>query len=293
MQLTNTFHVAVRLFSNRSQMTSKCGKKKWHTRRSRVCHWCSYHILTSSVIYFWIRRTATWNLFVLYNKPFFFISKYSNITWKPAFCPAFAPPWRDLRSFQNEGISLVAMCSKELWLVEKTCATVKPDSSVAPRWMTTFTAKAELNCKIYKSWRKCWKNQVSFCHWGSPVSRKAWTLSWKLQELKKKPRKTCGYGQPRGHLIRVLNERSVIDSGAFCLQWLVILNQLDIVSETHFSNDTVDLGLWLAILNSLLCPETDRNIRIEKQGYVFYFTDFKKWCLSTVVLTLGKVEFFK
>ena len=37
--LTNRFHVAVRLFSNRSQMTSKWGKtKKWH-------------ILTSSVIY--------------------------------------------------------------------------------------------------------------------------------------------------------------------------------------------------------------------------------------------------
>ena len=32
---TNRFQVAVRLFSNRSQMTSKCGKnKKWHTRRS-------------------------------------------------------------------------------------------------------------------------------------------------------------------------------------------------------------------------------------------------------------------
>ena len=27
--------------------------RKWHTRRSRVCHWCSYHILTSSVIYYW------------------------------------------------------------------------------------------------------------------------------------------------------------------------------------------------------------------------------------------------
>ena len=26
--LTNRFHVAVRLFSNRSQMTSKCGKNK-------------------------------------------------------------------------------------------------------------------------------------------------------------------------------------------------------------------------------------------------------------------------
>ena len=47
------------------------------------------------------------------------------------------------------------------------------------------------------------------------------------------------------------------------------------MSETHFSYDTVDRVLWLAILSSLLCPEADRNIRIGKQGYVFYFTDFK------------------
>ena len=86
-----------------------------------------------------------------------------------------------------------------------------------------LTAKAELNCEIYKSWRKCWKNQVRFCHRSSPVSRKAWTLPWKLQELKKYPRKTCGYGQPRSHLIRVLNERSVNYGGDFCILWLVIL----------------------------------------------------------------------
>ena len=75
------------------------------------------------------------------------------------------------------------------------------------------------------------------------------------------------------------------------------------MSETQFSCDTVDCELWLAILSSLVCPETDRNIRIGKQGYVFYFTDFKKSCfdvsfltsitMSTVILTLGKVEFFK
>ena len=53
-------------------------------------------------------------------------------------------------------------------------------------------------------------------------------------------------------------------------------NQLDIVSETHFSYDTVHRELWLAILSSLLCRETDRNIRIGKQGYVFYFTNFFK-----------------
>ena len=63
---------------------------------------------------------------------------------------------------------------------------------------------------------------------------------------------------------------------------------------------TVGLELWLAILNSLLCPETDRNIGIGKQGYAFILSDFKKRCFDvsflsvpTVILTLGKVEVFK
>ena len=193
-------------------------RKKWHTRRSRVCHWCSYHILTSSVIYYSIRRTATRNLFVLYHdeKPFF-ISKCFSITRKPAFCTTFAPPLHEKKPFdsfdviwliQNEAISLVAKRSKELWLVDKNRATVKPDSSVAPRWMKSYSeGRIELrNLQILK---KMQENQVSFCHQSSPVSQKAWTLPWKLRELKKYPQKTCGYGQPRGHLIRVLNERSV------------------------------------------------------------------------------------
>ena len=36
-------------------------------------------------------------------------------------------------------------------------------------------------------------------------------------------------------------------------------NQLDIVSETHFSCDTVDRELWLAILSSLLCCAVKRT----------------------------------
>ena len=38
-ELTNRFHVTVRLFSNRSQMTSKCGKKK-------KCSSCVTDVLT-------------------------------------------------------------------------------------------------------------------------------------------------------------------------------------------------------------------------------------------------------
>ena len=69
------------------------------------------------------------------------------------------------------------------------------------------------------------------------------------------------------------------------------------MSETHSSCDTVERGLWLATLSSLLCPETDRNIHIGKPGYVLYFTGFDVSFLtsvsvSTVVLTLGKFSFF-
>ena len=49
--LTNRFHVVLGLFSYRSQMTSNVVKtRRWY---ARVCHRCSYYILTSSVIYYW------------------------------------------------------------------------------------------------------------------------------------------------------------------------------------------------------------------------------------------------
>ena len=39
---------------------------------------------------------------------------------------------------------------------------------------TLETVEETKRCrKIYKSRRKCWKNQVSFCHGSSPVSQKA------------------------------------------------------------------------------------------------------------------------
>ena len=38
---------------------------KWHTSRRRVCHCCFYHILTSSVIYYWPFIWYYWS----FNKP--------------------------------------------------------------------------------------------------------------------------------------------------------------------------------------------------------------------------------
>ena len=76
-----------------------------------------------------------------------------------------------------------------------------------------------------------------------------------------------------GHLIRVLNERSVSDGGNLCPLWLVIFK-----SVRHLI-DAIELAVSCSELcfARLLGLETDWNICIGKQGYVFIiFTDFKK-----------------
>ena len=65
--LTNRLHAAVRLFSNRSQMTSKCGKHKKmaHGAQQSLMFLPHFDVLCDLLLN---RRTAAWNQFVLYNK---------------------------------------------------------------------------------------------------------------------------------------------------------------------------------------------------------------------------------
>ena len=68
-------------------------------------------------------------------------------------------------------------------------------------------------------------------------------------------------------MIRVLTERSVNDGGDF------LSSVVDMVSETHFSCDTVGRELGLAIRNSLLCPEkrTEASVSESKVMCLFYY----------------------
>ena len=184
----------------------------------------------------------------------------------------FAPPlprlctkkslWRDLWFIQNEVISLVAVCSKELWLVEKNRATVIPDSSdtrasLLAEWK--LTAKAELNYEIYKSWRKCRKIKSVFV---------MGTALW-AEKLGRCLENYRSWENTLGKLVATVNVEAIwfefwmkgaqmtVEIFVFCGWWFS--NQFDIVSETHFSCDTVDRGLWSAILSSLLCSETCWN----------------------------------
>ena len=84
---------------------------------------------------------------------------------------------------QTEAISLVTVRNKELWLVEENHATVKPDWNVAPYEMRTYS-KSRIELRNLKIFKKMLEKSSQFCHQSRPVSRKAWTLSWKLRELK-------------------------------------------------------------------------------------------------------------
>ena len=80
--LTNGFHVAVRLFSIRSQMISKCGKNK------EVAHEPQVSVSLMFLPHFGVlcdllldRPTATWNLFVLYHEQNGKMTNIPRISW--------------------------------------------------------------------------------------------------------------------------------------------------------------------------------------------------------------------
>ena len=69
IKLTNRFQVAVRLFSDRSQMTSKCGKNKKVAYEAQPSVSLMCHILTSSVIYYWTdaRQLGIYLFYIIKN----------------------------------------------------------------------------------------------------------------------------------------------------------------------------------------------------------------------------------
>ena len=157
---------------------------------------------------------------------FYIITKrrfYFKIFQHNAKAGRFAPPlphlctknviWRDLWSIQNEAISLIAMRSKELSLVEKNRTTVKPESSVAPLWMKTYSERRIKlqNLQILKKMLEKIKSVfvIGAALWAEKLGR----CLENYRRGKITLGKLCGCGQPGCHLIRVLKERRVNDGG--------------------------------------------------------------------------------
>ena len=70
--------------------------------------------------------------------------------------------------------------------------------------------------------KKILENSSQFLSSEQPCELKSLDVALNITGVEKKYlRKTWDCGQPRGHLIRVFNERSVSDGGNFCLLHVV------------------------------------------------------------------------
>ena len=99
-------------------------------------------------------------------------------------------------------------------MVEKNHTTVKPDSSVASREMKTYS-KSKIELRNQQILKKMLEKSSQFLSLEQPCEPKSLDVALKTAGVEKNPQKTCGCGQHRGHLIWVLNERSVNDGGDF------------------------------------------------------------------------------
>ena len=105
-------------------------------------------------------------------------------------------------------------------------------------------------------------------------------LPWILQELKNTLGKIAIAVNLEAIRFEFWKEKSESDGGNFYSLWSVILKSVwNSIGDT-FQLDIVGRELLWAVLYSLLCRETDWNIRIGKQGYVIILSDFKKWCFD-------------
>ena len=185
--------------SNRSQMTSNCGKNK------KVAHEAIAECVTDVLTTFWrplgtdARQHGIYLFYTIKKRTTsaFYFKIFLNYS-KAGLCLLWQTRkkaiWRNLLSIQNEAIPLVAMHNNELWLVKKNHATVKLDSN-AFSCNENLQQKQNWTAKATNVKKNCWKNQLSFCHQSSLVGRKAWMFPWILLELKEYARKTCGCGQ--------------------------------------------------------------------------------------------------
>ena len=133
------------------------------------------------------RRTATGNFLVITKSLFYFkIFQHNAKAGLLLRLCTKKKPFDVIHDIQNEAISLVAMRSKELWLVEKNHATVKPDSSVASRGMKTYSeSRIELrNLQILK---KMLEKSSQFLSSDQPCEPKSLDVALKITGVEKIP----------------------------------------------------------------------------------------------------------
>ena len=163
-------------FSDRSKKTSKC-----YASCVTFLFLPHFDVICDLLLN---RHTATWNLFVLYNRKkqtttekAFFLFPNLSIRLERRPLPRTTPTltkkrkravWHNLLSIQMKQSHWLLFVANEFWLVEENHATVKLDSSVASHGMKTYS-ESRIELRNLQNVKKMQEN----CHQSSPVSPKA------------------------------------------------------------------------------------------------------------------------
>ena len=194
----------------------------------------SYHILTSSVIYYWTDARQR-NLFVLENKErttekaFSFQNLSTQLESRPMPTNTKLAFWRNLLSIQNEAISLVDMRSEAWWLVKEN-HTTQCQTGLERRfwWKENLQQKQNWTVKSTNL-----KQNV-----GNVKSVFEYCRTWKIRSENLRLRSTLEAIRVEFSMKGPLVTAKIC---VFCGWWFS--NQFDIVSETPYSCDTVGCEL--------------------------------------------------
>ena len=91
---------------------------------------------------------------------------------------------RNLLSIQNKAVSLVSVRCKELCLVEKNHATVKPGSSVTSRGMKTYS-ESRIELRNLQMLKKMLEKSSQFLSSEQPCEPKSLDVALKIAGVKK------------------------------------------------------------------------------------------------------------
>ena len=179
-------------------------------------------------------------------------------------------------------ISCCALSKNCDWFRQITPLSNLTQVNVASRGMKTYS-EARIELRNLQFLKRMLEKSSQFLSLDQPMSRKAWMFpeycrSWKIRSENLRLRSTW---RPFDSSFERKGALLTVDICVPCGRWFS--NQFEIVSETPFSCDTVGCELLLAVFYSLLCRETDWNICIGKQGYLFnvYFIWFYVfWCFA-------------
>jgi len=118
------------------------------------------------------RCTATWNLFVLYNKELNFVRIKAALFHVRRAKVGHSPFWKTRKKSHlvssmtytkwSNPIGCCALAKNCDWFRQITSLSNLTRVLLLVEWKAT--AEQELSCEIYNSYRKCWKSQVTFCH---------------------------------------------------------------------------------------------------------------------------------